>query len=56
MSVFKILLSLFIICLIIVVHEFGHYIIARANGIEVKEFFVGIGPNIISKKKGNTVY
>lgn len=56
MSVFKILLSLLIICLIIVVHEFGHFIIARANGIEVKEFFVGIGPNIISKKKGNTVY
>ncbi|MDO4188492.1 MAG: RIP metalloprotease RseP [Lachnospiraceae bacterium] len=56
MSIFKIFLALIIICIIIVVHEFGHFIIARANGIEVKEFFVGIGPNIIKKKKGNTVY
>ena len=56
MSLFKIILSLLIICIIIVVHEFGHYIMARANGITVKEFFVGIGPNIISKKKGDTVF
>jgi len=56
MSLFKIILALIIICVIIVAHEFGHYIIARANGIEVKEFFVGLGPNIISKKKGDTVY
>lgn len=56
MSIFKVILALIIICIIIVSHEFGHYIIARSNGIEVKEFFVGIGPNIISKKKGNTVY
>lgn len=56
MVVFKILLSIIIICVIIVAHEFGHYIIARANGITVKEFFVGVGPDIIKKKKGETVY
>lgn len=56
MSIFKIILAIIIICLIIVSHEYGHYIIARANGIEVKEFFVGVGPNIFSKKKGGTVY
>lgn len=56
MSVFKIILSLLIICIIIIAHEFGHFIIARANGITVKEFFVGIGPNIFTKKVGDTVY
>lgn len=56
MSIFKIILSLLIICVIIIAHEFGHFIIARANGIEVKEFFVGIGPNIITRKRGNTVF
>lgn len=56
MSVFKIILSILLICVIIIVHEFGHYIIAVANGIKVKEFFVGVGPNIISKKKGDTVF
>ena len=56
MSVFKIILSILLICVIIIVHEFGHYIIAVANGIKVKEFFVGVGPNIISKKKGDTIF
>ena len=56
MYIIKILLALLIICVIIVAHEFGHYIIARANGITVKEFFVGIGPNIYSKKKGDTLF
>ena len=56
MYIIKILLALLIICVIIVAHEFGHYIIARANGITVKEFFVGVGPNIYSKKKGDTLF
>lgn len=56
MSILKIVIALLIICVIIVAHEFGHYIIARANGITVKEFFVGVGPNILKWKKGETVY
>jgi len=52
----KIFLTLLILCVIIVAHEYGHYIIARANGIEVKEFFVGFGPTIFKKKKGETLY
>ena len=56
MSILKIIIALLIICIIIVAHEFGHYIIAVANGITVKEFFVGVGPNIFTKKKGDTVY
>ena len=56
MSIFKVILSLIIICIIIIAHEFGHYIIARANGITVKEFFVGMGPTIFSKKKGDTLF
>ncbi len=52
----KIILSLLMLCIIILVHEFGHFIIAKANGIEVKEFFVGIGPNIFSKTVNGTKY
>lgn len=52
----KIVLTLIILCVIVIAHEFGHYIIARANGIEVKEFFVGFGPTILKKKKGGTLY
>lgn len=52
----KIILSLLILCVIIVAHEFGHYIIARANGITVKEFFVGVGPDIVKWTRGETRY
>ncbi|MCM1057082.1 MAG: site-2 protease family protein [Firmicutes bacterium] len=42
--------------LVVIAHEFGHFLIAKANGIHVVEFAVGMGPNIISRKKGGTIY
>lgn len=48
----------FIIALsiLIIIHEFGHYIVARLSGIRVEKFSVGFGPKIWSKKKGDTEY
>ncbi len=37
-------------------HEFGHFIIAKAGGIRVNEFFVGFGPTLWKKQKGETLY
>jgi len=37
-------------------HEFGHFIIAKSGGIRVNEFFVGMGPTIWKKQKGETLY
>lgn len=37
-------------------HEFGHFIIAKSGGIRVNEFFVGMGPTLWKKKKGDTLY
>ncbi len=37
-------------------HEFGHFIIAKSGGIKVNEFFVGMGPTIWKKQKGETLY
>lgn len=54
--IFKILLSLLIICVVVVSHEFGHYIIARMNGIVAKEFFIGMGPTLWKKQKGETLF
>ncbi len=42
----KILLGILILAVIIVTHEFGHFIIARLNGIEVVEFTIGFGPKL----------
>ena len=45
-----------IFSVVVVSHEFGHFIIARMNGIHVVEFSVGMGPNIFSVTRGDTKY
>ena len=40
----------------IVLHEFGHYLAARQAGMKVTEFFVGFGPRIWSKQRGEVEY
>lgn len=52
----KIVLGLIIICLIILVHEFGHFLVAKMNGIKVYEFSIGFGPKLVSFKKGETLF
>lgn len=51
-------LVLFIIIfgVVVIAHEFGHFLLAKANGIHVVEFAVGMGPNLVSVKKGDTKY
>ena len=51
-----IVIALIIFGLIVTVHEFGHFICAKLSGIKVLEFSVGMGPKIIQKKKGETMY
>lgn len=41
---------------IIIVHEAGHCIAAKANGVQVDEFAIGMGPKLFSFKKGDTLY
>lgn len=42
--------------LVVVAHEFGHFLLAKANGIHVMEFAVGMGPKLLHFKKGDTEY
>ncbi len=42
--------------LLITVHELGHFLAAKAVGIRVLEFAVGMGPAIFKKQKGETLY
>lgn len=51
-----IVLFFIIFGVVVIAHEFGHFIIAKANGISVVEFTVGMGPCIFSVKKGGTKY
>jgi len=55
-TVISILSSILIIGLVIFIHEFGHYLLAKKNGIGVVEFSVGMGPAIYSWVKNGTKY
>lgn len=52
----RIVLAVVLFLLLIVFHEFGHFIVAKKSGIKVNEFAVGMGPLIYSKEKGETTY
>lgn len=42
---------------LVVVHEWGHFIAARRNGVEVEEFGIGFPPRVkIVSKKNGTIY
>lgn len=51
------IIGLLLFVLLVVVHEFGHFIAARKNGVEVEEFGVGFPPRakVLGRKNG-TVY
>ena len=41
---------------LIVFHEFGHFLLAKLSGVGVLTFSVGFGPKISCRKKGETEY
>lgn len=42
--------------LIIIIHEVGHFVAAKLNGVKVEEFAIGMGPKVFSINKGETAY
>lgn len=52
----KIAIAILIFSLIILVHEFGHFLLAKKNGIVVNEFCLGLGPTLVGFTKGETKY
>jgi len=54
--ILTILLGLFGLGIIIIVHEFGHFIAANLSGIEVETFSVGFGKKVFGFKKKKTLY
>ena len=49
-----ILLAILIFGLLIMIHEFGHYVAARIFRVEITEFAIGMGPKVLSKRSKKT--
>ncbi|MBS5777578.1 RIP metalloprotease RseP [Finegoldia magna] len=48
--------SIIIFLLVILIHEFGHFIVAKMNGVSVLEFSIGMGPKLFQKESNGTLY
>lgn len=51
-----IVIAILMFGVLIAIHEFGHFITAKACGVRVDEFAIGMGPAILKKQKGETLY
>jgi regulator of sigma E protease len=47
---------IFVLGMLVLVHEVGHFVTARLTGMGVREFGIGFGPSLVRKRFGETVY
>ncbi len=52
----SLVLALIAFGLMILAHEFGHYVVAKAAGVHVRVFAVGFGPPLVRTRRGQTEY
>lgn len=52
----KIFIAVIIFSILVLFHEFGHFLLAKKNGIVVQQFSLGMGPTLLSTRKGDTQY
>ena len=52
----SIIVALIIFSVIIIIHELGHFLLAKLNGVYVQEFTLGLGPTLFGFKMGETEY
>ncbi len=50
------LVTLIVFGIVVAVHEFGHFIVAKLSGVKIHEFAIGMGPKLFQVKKGETEY
>ena len=52
----QVIIAIIVFGVIIAIHEFGHFTVAKLCNIRVNEFAIGMGPAIIKRRKGATLY
>lgn len=52
----SILIFILVLSILVLAHEFGHFIVARKSGIKVEEFGFGLPPRLIGKQIGETFF
>ncbi len=52
----NIIIALIVFGILVAIHEFGHFAVAKLSGIRVNKFAIGMGPRIVKFTKGETEY
>ena len=52
----SVIVFIIILSILVLVHELGHFIAAKKNGVLVEEFGFGLPPRMFGKKIGETIY
>ena len=47
----NLILTILMLCVMVVIHELGHFLFAKLFGVKVLEFSIGMGPAIFTTKK-----
>jgi regulator of sigma E protease len=56
LSVVGVIVAIVGLGFLILAHEFGHFVVAKATGMRVEEFSLGFGRYLVSRRIGETVY
>ena len=54
--IYDIVAFLIVISVIVLIHEFGHFIVAKKMGVKVEKFSLGFGPKVFGRQIGETEY
>lgn len=49
-------MGIFMFSLLVVLHEYGHFLVAKRNGVEVEEFGLGFPPKLLGKTMGKGIF
>lgn len=52
----QIILAILAFGVLVIVHEFGHFITAKRGGVQVNEFWIGMGPTLLKHEYHGTLY
>ena len=54
--ILTVIIAILVFGVIIIIHELGHFLVAKANGVKINEFSFGMGPALFGFTKGETRY
>src|SRR5689334_8082071 len=52
----RLLITIICLSIVVIIHEWGHFVVARLRGVKVEKFTVGFGPEIFGWSRGVTRY